>query len=409
VGIDAPRSDPGMAGASVDLVTVTKRFGDVTAVDSFSLGVEPGELAVLLGPSGCGKSTVLRLVAGLETPDEGLIRIGGRVVGDVDPAERDVAMVFQSYALYPHMTVRRNIEFPLRARHLGESDRDRLVSEVSRNLQLEKLLERRPAQLSGGQRQRVALARAIVRRPSVFLMDEPLSNLDAQLRLEMRAELVELHARLGITFLYVTHDQTEAMSMGNRIAVMNHGLLQQLATPRQIHDDPENAFVAGFVGFPPMNILKARLSEQSGGSASSEGSGAYAASGTLGGPLVANVRGGTLSLDGALSAIARRRGLIDVLVGVRPEALRVSADGTLEAVVSVVESFGPEQHLACRLPGGQLLTVRLDEGRVSSLGGGPSAALRTGDHVRLKLVGGLNLFEPESGIRVDRKTDELRR
>src|SRR3984957_2719305 len=279
--------------AAVGLENLTKRYGDPLAVDSLSLEVEPGELLVLLGPSGCGKSTALRLIAGLESPDAGNVRIGGHVVNDVDPADRDVAMVFQSYALYPHMTVRRNIEFPLRARHVPDSERDRLVSDVTRNLQLDSLLDRKPAQLSGGQRQRVALARAIVRRPRVFLMDEPLSNLDAQLRLEMRAELVELHARLGITLLYVTHDQTEAMTMGHRIAIMDHGVLQQLATPEKVHEEPSNAFVAGFIGFPPTNILPARLSESTPGTGASGGgsAGVSGSGGLMGGPMIANVRG----------------------------------------------------------------------------------------------------------------------
>jgi multiple sugar transport system ATP-binding protein len=365
----------GAGAASVELDQVTKRFGDVVAVDSVSLGVEPGELLVLLGPSGCGKSTILRLVAGLEVPDAGGVLIGGRRVEQVDPADRDVAMVFQSYALYPHMTVRRNIEFPLRARHTGERAREELVFEVARNLQLEPLLDRRPGQLSGGQRQRVALARAIVRRPRVFLMDEPLSNLDAQLRLEMRAELVELHARLGITLLYVTHDQTEAMTMGNRIAVMDHGVLQQLGTPSALHSDPANAFVAGFIGFPPMNILRARVSESEG-------------------RMVANVRGGSLPIEPTLAAVIRRRGLMELLLGVRPDSLRISPEGTLQAAVSLVESFGREHHAACRLPGGQLVTVRIED---SAAGSG----LRTGDGVLLELRGGVHLFEPETGRRIE--------
>jgi multiple sugar transport system ATP-binding protein len=362
-----------LEATSVGLEQVSKRFGDVVAVDSLSLQVSPGELLVLLGPSGCGKSTVLRLVAGLEDPSDGDVLIGGEIVNDVDPAERDVAMVFQSYALYPHMTVRKNIEFPLRARHMDESDRSRLVTDVARSLQLDSLLDRKPAQLSGGQRQRVALARAIVRRPKVFLMDEPLSNLDAQLRLEMRAELVELHARLGITLLYVTHDQIEAMTMGNRIAVMSGGVLQQLATPAQVHDVPANAFVAGFIGFPPMNILPARLSEH-------------------GGVITASVSSGSFPLSAGLAAAARRRDLMEALLGVRPDALRVNPRGTVDATVSLVESFGREHHAACRLGGGQLVTVRIDE---------QETGLRTGDPVKLDLVGDLHLFEPSRGGRID--------
>jgi multiple sugar transport system ATP-binding protein len=358
---------------SVSLVEVSKRFGDVEAVNSLFLEVQAGELLVLLGPSGCGKSTVLRLVAGLEDPTAGTIRIGGEVVNDVEPSERDVAMVFQSYALYPHMTVRKNIEFPLRARHVDSDTRDKMVNEVARSLQLEQMLDRKPGQLSGGQRQRVALGRAIVRRPRVFLMDEPLSNLDAQLRLEMRAELVELHARLGITLLYVTHDQIEAMTMGDRIAIMSDGVLQQLDTPQKVHDLPANAFVAGFIGFPPMNIIPARLSDQ-------------------GGSMTAQIRGGSFVLPTPLAVAARRLGLVEVLLGARPDALRISPEGTVDAKVSLVESFGRDHHAACRLLGGQLVAVRLDDGDTTNY--------RTGDPVRLVATGDLHLFEPLKGERV---------
>ena len=203
---------------------------------------------MILGPSGCGKSTILRLVAGLETPTEGTIRIGDRVVNNVVTKDRDVAMVFQSYALYPHLSVRRNIEFPLRAHHVRRDEITRLVRAMAESLQLDQLLDRKPAALSGGQRQRVALARALVRRPKVFLMDEPLSNLDAKLRVEMRAELVELHARLGITILYVTHDQVEAMTMGQRIAIIKDGALQQVDEPSVVRDRPANAFIAATIG-----------------------------------------------------------------------------------------------------------------------------------------------------------------
>jgi ABC-type sugar transport system ATPase subunit len=375
-------------GASpVELEEVTKRFGDVVAVNSVSLRARAGELLVLLGPSGCGKSTVLRIVAGLEEPDTGTVRIGDTVMNGVDPARRDIAMVFQSYALYPHMTVRRNIEFPLRARHIEDSERNRLVREIARSLQLEAMLERKPAQLSGGQRQRVALARAIVRRPRVFLMDEPLSNLDAQLRLEMRAELVELHARLGTTLVYVTHDQTEAMTMGSRIAVMDRGVLQQLGTPDEVHDHPKNAFVAGFIGFPPMNIVPARLLEPTTAGPTTAQTGGQE---TVGG-LDAVVRGGAIAVPGTLAGAARRLGLLEVLVGARPDSLRISTDGTVDATVSLVESFGREHHAACRLPGGQLVTVRIDDSLPRP---------RTGDAVKIKVVGPLHLFDSSTGERI---------
>ncbi len=235
---------------------VTKRFDDVVAVDHLDLEIADQEFLVLLGPSGCGKSTALRMLAGLEDVSEGSIEIGSR--GDmtnVEAKDRDLAMVFQSYALYPHMTVRRNIEFPLKSRHVPKAERDQLVTDAAESLGLEALLDRKPAQLSGGQRQRVALARAIVRRPTAFLMDEPLSNLDAKLRVQTRAELIELQRRLAATFIYVTHDQVEAMTMGDRIAIMNEGSLQQVGPPQEVYDRPANVFVARFIGSPPMNTV----------------------------------------------------------------------------------------------------------------------------------------------------------
>src|SRR5215203_1872642 len=222
--------------AGVRFEHVTKRFGDVVAVDDLDLQVEDREFLVLLGPSGCGKSTALRMIAGLEEPTEGTILIGDRRVDGVDPKDRDLSMVFQSYALYPHKSVRQNIEFPLRSRKVPAAERDQLVADVASQLGLTGLLNRKPRQLSGGQRQRVALARAIVRRPAVFLMDEPLSNLDAKMRTQTRADLVELQHRLGTTFVYVTHDQVEAMTMATRVAVLNEGALQQLGPPQDVYD-----------------------------------------------------------------------------------------------------------------------------------------------------------------------------
>ena len=247
--------------AQVSFDGVTKRFGDTTAVDDLTLHVADGELLVLLGSSGCGKTTALRLVAGLEEVSGGSVSIGDVVVNDVDPKDRDVAMVFQSYALYPHLTVAKNIEFPLRQRNVEKEERRAKVKRAADTLGLGALLDRKPSQLSGGQRQRVALARAIVREPLVFLMDEPLSNLDAALRVQTRAEIVELQSRLSTTTIYVTHDQVEAMTMGHRIAVMSEGRLQQVATPEALYARPANAFVAHFLGSPGMNLLKGMLVE----------------------------------------------------------------------------------------------------------------------------------------------------
>src|SRR5436853_1801778 len=241
--------------ASVSFSAIKKSFGKTAVLHGISLDIADGEFMVLVGPSGCGKSTLLRMLAGLEEISAGEIAIDARVVNDVEAKDRDVAMVFQSYALYPHMTVEKNIEFPLRSRNVPKQERPAIVAEAVRTLDLDGLLDRRPAQLSGGQRQRVALARAIVRRPQVFLMDEPLSNLDAKLRVQTRAELIELHRRLATTFVYVTHDQVEAMTMGDRIAIMNAGVPQQVGPPQDGYEKPANLFVARFIGNPPMNTL----------------------------------------------------------------------------------------------------------------------------------------------------------
>ena len=259
------REPPDTTASPLTLRVLTKRFGAVTAVHPLDLEVDAGELLVLLGPSGCGKSTVLRMIAGIEEPTAGEVLIGGRVVNDREPAERDVAMVFQSYALYPHMTVRDNLAFPLKMRGMrGEPLLER-VAWAARMLELEELLDRRPGQLSGGQRQRVALGRAIVREPSVFLFDEPLSNLDARLRLEMRDLIASLHQKLGATMVFVTHDQVEAMSLGERIAVMRDGRLQQVGAPLEVYQRPANLFVARFIGSPPINTAEGVLGHDGGG------------------------------------------------------------------------------------------------------------------------------------------------
>jgi len=367
LSVEVPRLEP----SSVELQGVSKTFGNVAALRDVTLDAQPGEFLVLLGPSGCGKSTVLRLIAGLEAPTAGSIRIGGREMNRVVTKDRDVAMVFQSYALYPHLNVRKNIEFPLRSRGVSHDEIKDIVPRVASSLRLDGLLGRKPAALSGGQRQRVALARALVRRPKVFLMDEPLSNLDAQLRVEMRAELVELHRQLGITILYVTHDQIEAMTMGHRIAVLKDGVLQQLDTPEHVRDTPANAFVASFVGSPPMNILPGALSESDG-------------------RLVAQTVGGRVSLDAADAAVVRRLSLKSVLVGLRPEDLRIDHEGDISATVSLVESMGRIQHVTCRLGDGRLIGVQ----------GPEEVPVDVGDRIALSVCGPLHLFDPTTEQRL---------
>ena len=318
---------------------VTKRFGDVTAVDDLTLEVADEEFLVLLGPSGCGKSTALRMIAGLEEPTAGTIQIGDHTVNDVEAKDRDIAMVFQSYALYPHMTVRKNVEFPLKSRKVPKQERDRLVDDAAGVLGLTELMARKPAQLSGGQRQRVALARAIVRRPQAFLMDEPLSNLDAKLRVQTRAELIELRRRLRATIVYVTHDQVEAMTMGDRIAILDHGLLQQVGDPQEVYARPANLFVARFIGNPPMNTIAGDVSRQDGA-------------------LGVRIPGGVVTLPPALGAAVEQRGLEQVVLGVRPEDLAFVEGGPVKATVSVIEALGHERHVICRLEDGQLVIAR---------------------------------------------------
>ena len=245
--------------ATVTFENVSKRFGDVVAVDDLNLDIRDAEFMVLVGPSGCGKTTSLRMIAGLEEITSGTLRIGERVINDIPPKDRDIAMVFQSYALYPHMTIRDNLAFGLKLRHVPKPQIEARVKEAAAILDLTRYIDRKPRELSGGQRQRVALGRAIVREPAVFLMDEPLSNLDAKLRVETRANILRLHQRLNTTFVYVTHDQIEAMTMGTRIAVMNEGRLQQVGSPQELYDRPINRFVAGFIGSPAMNFISVEV------------------------------------------------------------------------------------------------------------------------------------------------------
>jgi ABC-type sugar transport system ATPase subunit len=357
----------------VALDQVSKRFDDVAAVDDLTLEVADEEFLVLLGPSGCGKSTALRMIAGLEDPTSGTITIGDRVVNDIEAKDRDIAMVFQSYALYPHMTVRRNIEFPLRSRKVPASERASLVHDAADSLDLGALLDRKPAQLSGGQRQRVALARAIVRRPQAFLMDEPLSNLDAKLRVQTRAELVELQRRLAATVVYVTHDQVEAMTMGHRIAVLDQGVLQQVGAPQEVYARPANLFVARFIGSPPMNTVSGRLDR-------------------VDGELVVQLPGTALSLPSELAAAVEAAGADEIVVGVRPEDLRFELSGGLPATITVVESLGHERHVICRLTDDQLVIVRQDAHEAAPAEG--TAARLVADPAAL------HLFDATAGTRI---------
>jgi multiple sugar transport system ATP-binding protein len=355
--------------ASVTFDHVFKRYGEeVVAVNDLNLEVNDGEFLVLVGPSGCGKTTALRCVAGLEEVSDGRLLIGERVVNDVAPKDRDIAMVFQSYALYPHMSVYDNLAFGLKLRKTPKDAIDKRVQEAAALLGLERFLDRKPKALSGGQRQRVALGRAIVREPQVFLMDEPLSNLDAKLRVQTRAEIARLHQRLGTTTIYVTHDQVEAMTMGDRIAVMRDGLLQQVGTPQDLYDHPVNIFVAGFIGSPAMNFASTK------------------------------VRGDKLTIGGVeltlvgepAKAAAQRPDGSDLLIGFRPEHLDV-ADGGDQAVkfpakVDVVEYLGNEELIHAQTEGNEIVALIPSDRKV-----------RVNDTVQFMIpIEKLHIFDPES-------------
>ncbi len=336
--------------ATIDFEHIDKIYpGGTQAIFDYSLTVADGELVAFVGPSGCGKSTLLRLLAGLETATHGTLRIDGQAVNALPPQQRNVAMVFQDYALYPHMTVRRNLEFPLKMRDLPRADIDKQVNWVADLLSLGGLLDRLPKQLSGGQRQRVAMGRALVRQPTVFLMDEPLSNLDARLRVQIRAEIGELLDRTGITTVYVTHDQAEAMTLGDRVAVMDRGRLQQVAPPRELYERPANVFVAGFIGNPPMNLFSARLTATHGGLSLHLGEQSW--------PLLAL----------PTPTVERWRAWLDtpLTAGIRPEHLYlVAAEASgLRVTVADAEYLGHETLLHLRIDGmaapAPLLVARL--------------------------------------------------
>ncbi len=341
------------------------------AVDALDLDVNDGEFMVLVGPSGSGKTTALRMLAGLEPLDGGRVEIGAKDVTFVPPKDRDIAMVFQNYALYPSKTVAENMAFALKMQHVPAGERDRRVREAARLLDLdENLLDRKPKALSGGQRQRVAMGRAIVREPRVFLMDEPLSNLDAKLRVQTRSQIAELQRRLGITTVYVTHDQVEAMTMGNRVAVLSGGRLQQCDTPRQLYDNPVNQFVAGFIGSPAMNLRKVPLAD--GG---------------------ARLAGTVLPLPNAIGTAASRAGLSELVLGIRPEHMHL-ADGTgeLAGEVVLVEDLGADALLHVRLAGDESQVVARAEGRTP-----PAPGQQVTFHVR---PDDIFAFHPETGDRL---------
>jgi multiple sugar transport system ATP-binding protein len=343
---------------------------EVAAVHGLDLVVSDGELLVLVGPSGSGKTTALRMLAGLEEVTAGAIYIDGEDVTDVPPKDRDLAMVFQNYALYPYLDVAANIAFPLKMARVPKGERERRVRQAAEVLELTDYLKRKPAQLSGGQRQRVAMGRAIVRQPKAFLMDEPLSNLDAKLRVQMRGEIASLQTRLGITSVYVTHDQVEAMTMGHRVAVLHEGHLMQCATPRELYDKPMNTFVAGFIGSPAMNLCTVPLED--------------------GCAFLDPVR---VPLDPAAAAAAN--GLAEVIVGIRPESLEPAADG-LAARVDLVEELGSDAYAVCLadLPRGPTkLTVRVDPWRAPDRGDRLSLTPRNGE---------THVFHPQSGQRLGR-------
>ena len=341
--------------AEITFDNVSKTYGDgFLAVSDLNLDVEDGEFVVFVGPSGCGKTTALRMIAGLEEVSEGDIRIGDRVVNNLPPGKRDVAMVFQNYALYPHMTVAENIGFALKLRKVPKAEARKRIAETAEIIGLTDHLDRKPRQLSGGQRQRVAMGRAIVREPQVFLMDEPLSNLDAKLRVQMRAEISRIQRQLSVTTVYVTHDQVEAMTMGDRVAVLRRGVLQQFEPPQRLYEQPANMFVASFIGSPAMNMLEAKLER--------DGDGLVCRVGSATLKLPASV----LSARPALAGYAGR----SIAVGIRPEALdhagRMNGDDgdRLRGIVRVVEALGPEQLAHVEVEAKPVLADEVIEGLV---------------------------------------------
>ncbi|HEY9244315.1 MAG TPA: sn-glycerol-3-phosphate ABC transporter ATP-binding protein UgpC [Streptosporangiaceae bacterium] len=391
--------------SEIVLEGITKRYQDgTTAVRSLDLSIADGELMVLVGPSGCGKTTALRIVAGLEEITDGTIMIDGQPVNDMEPRDRDIAMVFQSYALYPHLTVRDNMAFSLKYRKTPKAEIRRRVDEAARILELSELLGRKPRQLSGGQRQRVAMGRAIVRQPRAFLMDEPLSNLDAKLRVQMRAEIAKLQRSLGVTTIYVTHDQTEAMTLGSRVAVLRHGVLQQVAAPQELYSRPANLFVAGFIGSPAMNLIEASLERADGGLE------------VVFGPHRLPVPAAVLGEHAALERYAGRK----VVLGIRPEHLEDAAlvpgaapASVLDVTVELREELGAEVNAHCTVgaPPVQVAGVAIgdtepDAAEIEEVPQipaliarlDPRTAIREGHRARISVdLSSLHFFDPDTG------------
>ena len=368
--------------AKVTLQGVTKKFDEVTAVNDVNLEIKDKEFLVLVGPSGCGKSTTLRMVAGLEEITGGTVEIGETVVNDIPPKDRDIAMVFQNYALYPHMDVYNNMAFGLKLRKFPKDEIDRRVKEAAEILGIENLLNRKPKQLSGGQRQRVALGRAIVREPKVFLMDEPLSNLDAKLRVQMRAELQKLHERLQTTVIYVTHDQTEAMTMGDRIVVLKDGLVQQVDTPLNLYNEPANVFVAGFIGSPAMNFLDAKIEK--------EGDSYYVVDNAFRVKIPAD----KINENPKVKEFVGK----DVVFGIRPEDINdaevsdipATDDNSITAEVEVVEPMGSEIYLYLAVDDHSFI------GRVDA-----DSTAKVGDNIKVVInTEKMHVFDAESEVAI---------
>ena len=367
--------------ASVTLEHIRKEYENhVVAVHDFNMRIRDKEFIVFVGPSGCGKSTTLRMVAGLEDISGGTLKIGERVVNDVEPKDRDIAMVFQNYALYPHITVYENMAFSLRIRKMSNEEVHKRVCQAAEILGITEYLGRKPKQLSGGQRQRVAIGRAIVREPQVFLMDEPLSNLDAKLRNQMRAEIILLRKRIDTTFIYVTHDQTEAMTLGDRIVVMKDGYIQQVGTPQQVFDTPKNLFVAGFIGSPQMNFIKAHLNESNG-------------------KYTVDVLGIHVPVEEEHEAILRRKNIHSqsIILGVRPEHTTVSFEklaNTIRSKIQVVEMMGSELHMHLVTDSGDNIILRLP---TIDLTREQRNSLKSGNNLSFTFPSKvMHIFDPES-------------